>query len=125
MPLKKNTLRHGAIVAGTLLLGAGIFFGVSAMRQQADIKAGQRVYFDHCAVCHAPDGSGVEYQGLPLMGNTFMTELSDAALKTFIKVGRLVESPDSKMDDPMLPVDYLEEAEYDALIRYLRRMNSP
>ena len=113
----------GIVIAAVLVLGGGaIYFGVMPSREEA--ARGQLVYFDHCAVCHAPDGSGVEYQGLPLISSTFMEDLTDEELKTFIMVGRPVDAPDSRMEDPMLPVDYLEEAEYAALIKHLRRLSS-
>ncbi len=114
----------GIVIAAVVVLGGGAFYFGVIMSSLKEAAHGQLVYFDHCAVCHAPDGSGVEYQGLPLISSTFMEDLTDEELKTFIMVGRAVDAPDSRMEDPMLPVDYLEEAEYTALIRHLRGLSS-
>lgn len=118
--------RIGFAAAGLACLGGAVILlmdWIPGSSIDEDI-ADQLVYFDHCAVCHAPDGSGVEYQGLPLVNSTFMKRLTDEELKVFIMVGRPEDSPDSQMEEPMLPVDYLEEPEYQALIRHLGRMNS-
>ena len=91
---------------------------------EVDGVNGQYVYFEHCAICHGPDGAGVELLGVPLVNSPFMHSLSDEKLRTFIMKGRLADSPESIMDEPMLPVDYLAEAEYAALISFLRRLSS-
>lgn len=91
---------------------------------EADAVNGQYVYFEHCAICHGPEGAGVELLGAPLLNSPFMSSLSDEKLRIFIMKGRPADSPESIMGEPMLPVDYLEEAEYAALVSFLRQLSS-
>ena len=125
--LERSTkIRIGLAFAGLVCVSVAAFLltdGFFNFRTDDYLK-GQAVYFDHCAVCHAPDGSGVEFQGVALAGSTFMKGLTDEELKIFIMVGRPADSPDSIMEETMLGVDYLEDTEYEVLIRFLRRLNT-
>ena len=120
------TVRVGIACTGLVGVGAAVLLfteGAFDMRTDEYLK-GQTVYFDHCAVCHAPDGSGVDFQGVPLVGNAFIRKLTDEELKTFIIVGRPTDSLDSVMEEPKLGVDYLREDDYEVLIQFLRRLNT-
>lgn len=114
----------GLTLAAAATLAAGALFLLLSGNRLPMIGApdGQLIYFDHCAVCHGPDGRGVVNQGVPLASSAFVSRLSDQDLKSFIKTGRPGNSPESLTGEDMLPVDDLEEPQYDALIRFLRRL---
>jgi disulfide bond formation protein DsbB len=52
-----------------------------------DASAGADVYKSSCSSCHAPDASGLDGLGKPLVGTDFMSQSTDD-LVAFLKVGR-------------------------------------
>ncbi|MBZ0285362.1 MAG: cytochrome c [Anaerolineae bacterium] len=57
------------------------------------VKAGQSVFRSVCASCHGVNAQGINRLGKPLVGSTFVNELTDAELLAFLQVGRPVTDP--------------------------------
>lgn len=55
--------------------------------------AGAAVYSGTCATCHAPDLSGIDGLGNPLVDSEFIASLSEDELAAYIAVGRPSNDP--------------------------------
>jgi mono/diheme cytochrome c family protein len=65
----------------------------SAAPVGGDVAAGEKIYTGTCAACHAPDGTGVEGLGKPIVGSEFIAGLTNQELVDFVKVGRDPSDP--------------------------------
>jgi len=86
---------------------------------------GSTVFMDNCGFCHGGDARGIDQLGVDLVGNSFIADLTDGALKDFIMAGRPEDAPDNITGNMMPAIDYLEDDEYTALMAYLRQINDP
>ncbi len=88
---------------------------------------GQTTYLRFCAVCHGPNGEGVETLGRALRQNQFISDLSDKNLAEFLKQGRSNDDPLNETGIEMLPYGgqpYLTDDELSNIVAYLRFINA-
>lgn len=88
---------------------------------------GQTTYFRYCAVCHGPQGEGVDSLGKSLIASDFVAELANDELAQFIAAGRPVNDPLNTTQIEMLP--YGGQAPFtgdvmENLVAYLRTINT-
>lgn len=75
----------------------------------ADIEAGSRLYAGQCALCHAPNGDGVD--GVDLRRGRFRTSVSDEDLAAVISTGIATSG---------MPSFRFQPAEMSAVIAFIR-----
>ena len=73
------------------------------------IEAGARLYNSDCALCHQPNGDGVD--GIDLRIGQFRSVQSDSDLRRIVREGS---------DDGQMPGSNLSDAEIDNLVAYIR-----
>jgi mono/diheme cytochrome c family protein len=89
------------MLVGTLTLGILVLIApqtthsamVGPVYSEDQLAAGRRTYLMVCAGCHAPDAHGIKGLGKPLVGSSFVNQLSDAEVLAFLQVGRPVDDP--------------------------------
>ncbi len=89
---------------------------------------GQTMYLRFCAVCHAPQGEGVEGLGYSLIGSELVTGLDDDNLAQLIRQGRPADDPLNSAGIEMLPYGGqtpFADDELNNLIAYLRAIGDP
>lgn len=91
------------------------------------LATGQSLYERSCAGCHGFKGEGVAGIAVPLVGSAYLdpTQVDDAAVLTFIRVGRSADDPQNISGRPMPPSGgnpTLTDAEILAIVRYLRQL---
>jgi mono/diheme cytochrome c family protein len=88
---------------------------------------GQTTYLRFCAVCHGPNGEGVESLGKGFRNSTFVADLSDEGLVEFLSVGRADDHPLNETGIEMLPFGgqpYLTDEQLNSLVAYVRAVNT-
>lgn len=89
----------------------------------ADVDQGRTVYLQYCAICHAPDASGIPGLGKDLIQSDFVNSTGDADLRAFIINGRSIDDPLNTTGIAM-PArggnSLLTDDEIDQIIVYLR-----
>lgn len=60
-----------------------------------DAANGATIYSTSCASCHAPDATGIDGLGKPLVGSELVMTSSETELAEFIKVGRPSSDPEN------------------------------
>jgi putative heme-binding domain-containing protein len=108
-----------AIRITSALLGAGLFFVVTAERAAAqvqdhqystmEIQAGSRLYGTQCALCHGNNGDGIA--GVNLPRQQFRRASTDDDIKNTITTGVAAAG---------MPPFRLQPAELDGLVAYIR-----
>lgn len=86
-------------------------------------KHGREKFAVTCAICHGPQGTGVDGLGRNLVTSDFVARLDDAALQQFVVTGR----PNAK-PTPMPPkggYDDLTDAEIKDIIAWVRCLQDP
>jgi disulfide bond formation protein DsbB len=88
---------------------------------------GQATYAQSCAVCHAPDGSGVHSLGKPLRNSAFVQEQTDEQLVAVITDGRKPSDPGNTTGAlmPARGAQALSDQKINAVVAYLRTMQEP
>lgn len=88
---------------------------------------GQSTYAKSCAVCHAPDGSGVHSLGKPLRNSAFVQNQSDEQLFALIVDGRKPGNPLNTTGAlmPARGAQGLSDDDVTSVIAYLRSMQEP
>lgn len=63
---------------------------------------GKALFASTCAVCHGPEGKGVQGLGKDMTTSTFIAGLSDDEMLAFVKTGRPISDPlnTTKVDMP-------------------------
>ncbi len=88
-----------------------------------DVDQGRAVYLQYCAICHAPDASGIPGLGKDLTRSDFVNSTSDADLRAFVIKGRSIDDAMNTTGVAM-PArggnSLLTDAEIDQIILYLR-----
>jgi mono/diheme cytochrome c family protein len=90
------------------------------------LAQGQQVFSRQCSACHGQNAQGVANLGLPLVGNPFINERTDAELLEFIKTGRLPSDTESQTGMTMPGKGgnpALSDGEILAVIAYLRSLD--
>lgn len=88
---------------------------------------GQTTYLRFCAVCHGPNGEGVDSLGKGFRSSTFIPDLTDEELVEFLSVGRADDDPLNETGIEMLPFGgqpYLTEDELMNVVAYIRAVNT-
>jgi mono/diheme cytochrome c family protein len=88
---------------------------------------GQTTYLRFCAVCHGPNGEGVESLGKGFRDDDFIPTLTDEELADFIMLGRDVDDPRNETGIEMLPYGgqpYLDDTQIEELVAYIRAINT-
>ncbi len=88
---------------------------------------GQTTYLRYCAVCHGPNGEGVESLGKSFRGGKRMPTLTDEELANVIRMGLSTSNPRNVTGIEMLPnggQPGLADEEMSMLIAYLRVVNT-
>ena len=88
---------------------------------------GQTTFFLFCAVCHGPQGQGVESLGRGLIDNDYVSSRSDEDLIELISTGRPADAPSNVTKIEMLPYggqDSLSDEELTNLVAYIRFINA-
>ncbi len=88
---------------------------------------GEAVYVSTCAVCHGPDGSGVQNLGKPLRNSAFVQEHSDEELFDLIANGRNPDDPANTTGAVMPPrgAKDLGDDQIREVVAYLRSIQDP
>jgi mono/diheme cytochrome c family protein len=84
---------------------------------------GQTTYLRFCAVCHGPNGEGVESLGKGFQDSDFIDSLSDDELAQFIEQGRNADDRINETGIEMLPYGgqpYLTDDQLSQLVDYIR-----
>lgn len=90
------------------------------------ISEGRAVFSRTCVACHSMDAQGIPNLGPNLIGNAFIRDATDAALRTLIANGRQVNDPMNKTGQVMPAKGgnpTLTSEQVSALIAYLRSLN--
>lgn len=87
------------------------------------IDAGRFAYLQYCAICHAPDASGIPGLGKDLIESEFVVSTENAELQAFIITGRSIDDPANTTGIAM-PArggnSMLSDGEISQIIAYLR-----
>ncbi|WP_303901234.1 c-type cytochrome [Thiohalomonas denitrificans] len=75
-----------ARLAHAWLVGLGLLLGVTAA--MAANESGEALYFEHCAVCHQPDGKGIPGIIPPVAGHPLVN--SDDPEKVQVYLSRVI-----------------------------------
>lgn len=90
-----------------------------------DPMVGRQLYVRSCATCHGENGGGMPEQGVALRGSAFILRNSDAALLSFVKLGRPAQDPHSITGRAMPPLGgnfSLSQQDLADIVAYLRSM---
>jgi len=68
-----------------------------------DPASGEELFSQTCVACHGDGGVGVDGLGPTLIGNEFVTGLSDDELIAFLNTGRPADHPDNESGITMPP----------------------
>ncbi len=88
---------------------------------------GQTIYLRFCAVCHGPNGEGVESLGKGFRNDPFILEQSDQELAEFISMGRPADHPRNDTGIEMLPYGgqpFLDDDQLSQVVAYVRAINT-
>ncbi len=88
---------------------------------------GQTIYLRFCAVCHGPNGEGVESLGKGFRNDPFILEQSDQELAEFISMGRPADHPRNDTGIEMLPYGgqpFLDDDQLSQVVAYIRAINT-
>lgn len=95
----------------------------SANVEDAEVTQGRTAYLQYCAICHAPDASGIPGLGKNLIESEFVSGNSDDALRDFIIKGRSIDDV-ANTTGVAMPArggnSLLDDDEIDQIIVYLR-----
>jgi mono/diheme cytochrome c family protein len=80
------------------------------------------LYAVQCVACHGSDAKGVEGLGLDLVDSELVNTSSAGELKEFLKVGRLLNSPDSVTGIPMPGFAWMADEQLDEIVGYIQAL---
>jgi len=89
----------------------------SAPPAAAEVSA---VYAAQCIACHGMDAKGVPGLGLDLVDSKLVDSSSNAELVAFLQEGRPADSPDTVTGVPMPAFAWMDEADLDEVVVYIR-----
>jgi mono/diheme cytochrome c family protein len=81
-------------------------------------------YSVNCAACHGGDATGVQGLGLDLVESELVATSSQADLVTFLKAGRLPDSPDSVTGVPMPSFAWMSDADLVEIAGYIKGLQN-
>lgn len=125
MTLRNNGLILFAIVvlaAGAAACGGG---GGDGGAVSSEVAEGHKLFKGTCAMCHGPNGEGMERLGKDLRDNEFTQKLSDEELVAFLKEGRPAAHPLNERGVDMPPNGgnpTLSEADLALIVAYMRTL---
>ncbi len=114
------------------IIGRGHSAGVNGRSSQAhdgpsaNVAEGRTLFMSSCAVCHGPDGRGVEKLGKSLVGNPFLTSRSNDELVAFIRQGRRTNHPGNTTGVEMPPsggLPMLNDRQLRSVIAFVRSLS--
>jgi len=95
--------------------------------EPAALERGRAIYSGTCAVCHAPDGTGIPRLGKPLRNSAYVQGAPDHELVELIREGRPVDHPanTSGVAMPARGARGLADSQIFDVVHYLRTMQDP
>ncbi|MEC9374764.1 MAG: cytochrome c [Pseudomonadota bacterium] len=95
---------------------------INAANENVTDSGKSGLYSIHCVACHGADANGVEGLGLSLVSSDLVANSNSADLKSFLKVGRLPDSPDSVTGIPMPGFVWMTESQLDEVVGYIKTL---
>lgn len=95
--------------------------------EPASLERGRAIYSGTCAVCHAPDGTGLVRLGKPLRNSAYVQGAPDRELVDLIREGRPASHPanTSGVAMPARGARGLTDTQITDVVHYLRTLQDP
>jgi mono/diheme cytochrome c family protein len=89
----------------------------------ADSPAGGNEFFNtQCTACHGADARGIEGLGVSLVDSGYVAASGVDRLTAFLKVGRMLNDPDSITGRPMPGFAWADDAQLAEIAEYLKSL---
>jgi mono/diheme cytochrome c family protein len=86
------------------------------------LSRGAQLYQQHCALCHRPDGQGVEDLYPPLAGTNWVTGSKDRLINVLLRgLSEPIEVNGKTYEEAMAPYAHLSDEELAAILSFIRQ----
>lgn len=116
--IRKHLVIIGLIVMGILAI---FYMGKLPSKSEWAITAGEKIYTQHCANCHQPDGKGFQKLYPPLLHSPYLKDSANWVCIVQKGMSGPIVVQGQSYDFPMPPNPQLKAAEIAVLGAYLKK----